>query len=69
VLVVVNLGDAPASGHVSVPWDDLRGRRWRLEDAASDATYERSGHDLREGLYVALDPWGWHLFHLTAIEE
>ena len=25
-LVVVNLGDAPASGHVSLPWDDLRGR-------------------------------------------
>ena len=24
-LVVVNLGDAPASGHVSLPWDDLRG--------------------------------------------
>ena len=24
-LVVVNLGDAPAAGHVSLPWDDLRG--------------------------------------------
>ena len=33
-LVVVNLGDAPASGHVSLPWDDLRGRTWRLDDAA-----------------------------------
>src|SRR5262249_13310784 len=32
-LVVVNLGDAPASGHVSLPWDDLPGRTWRLADA------------------------------------
>ena len=24
-LVVVNLGDVPAAGHVSLPWDDLRG--------------------------------------------
>ena len=27
--------------------------------------YERSGDDLRDGLYVALDPWAWHLFDLT----
>ena len=25
-LVVVNLGDEPASGHVSLPWDELRGQ-------------------------------------------
>ena len=63
-LVVVNLGDAPSSGHVSLPWDDLRGRSWRLEDGATGEVYERSGDDLRDGLYVALDPWGWHLFDL-----
>ena len=33
-LVVVNLGDAPASGDVSLPWDDFRGRTWQLDDAA-----------------------------------
>ena len=53
----MNLGDAPASGHVSLPWDDLRGRSWRLDDALGGAVYERSGDDLRDGLYVALDPW------------
>jgi glycosidase len=67
-LVVVNLGDAPASGHVSLPWDDLRGRTWRLDDAATGETYERAGDDLRDGLYVALEPWGWHLFDLTPSE-
>jgi hypothetical protein len=64
-LVVVNLGEAPASGHVSLPWDDLRGQTWRLADASSGDVYERSGDDLRDGLYVALDPWGSHLFDLT----
>jgi glycosidase len=66
-LVVVNLSDAPASGHVSVPWDDLRGRTWRLEDASTGSVYERDGDDLRDGLYVALDPWGWHLFDLQPL--
>ena len=63
-LVVVNLGDAHAAGHVSLPWDDLRGRTWRLADAASGEVYERSGDDLRDGLYVELAPWAWHLFDL-----
>jgi hypothetical protein len=66
-LVVVNLGDAPASGRVSLPWDDLRGRTWRLADASSGATYERSGEDLRDGLYVGLGPCGRHLFDLQPL--
>ena len=68
-LVVVNLGDAPASGHVSLPWDDLRGHGWRLDDALSGEVYERSGDDLRDGLYVALEPWGWNLFDLTPLSR
>ena len=66
-LVVVNLGEQPASGHVSLPWDDLRGRMWLLDDASDGERYERSGDDLRDGLYVALEPWQWHLFDLTPI--
>jgi hypothetical protein len=67
-LVVVNLADRPASGHVSLPWDDLPGRSWRLADAGTGESYERSGDDLRNGLFVALDPWGWHLFDLQPLE-
>src|SRR5262245_7029730 len=66
-LVVVNLGDAPATGHVSLPWDDLRGRTWRLDDASGGEVYERTGDDLRDGLYVSLDPWAWSLFDLTPL--
>jgi hypothetical protein len=68
-LVVVNLGDEPAAGHVSLPWDDLREQTWQLEDAADGQRYERSGDDLRDGLYVALDGWHWHLFHLRPLED
>jgi hypothetical protein len=67
-LMVVNLGDSHAEGHVSLPWDDLRGQAWRLADAAGDVIYERSGDDLRDGLYVALEPWAWSLFDLTPLD-
>ena len=67
-LVVANLGDEPAEGRVSLPWDDLRGATWRLDDAADGQRFERTGDDLRDGLYVALPPWGWHLFDLTRID-
>ena len=50
-----------------LPWDDLAGRAWRLEDARTDEVYERSGDDLRTGLFVALDPFGWHLFDLQPV--
>jgi alpha amylase-like protein len=67
-LVVVNFGDAPAAAHVSLPWDDLRGRDWILDDDANGQRYERSGDDLRDGLYVALEPWAWNLFDLRPLE-
>jgi hypothetical protein len=63
----VNLADAPASGHVSLAWDDLRGRLWRLNDLATGERYERSGDELHDGLYVALGAWGWHFFTLTPL--
>jgi len=66
-LMVVNLGETHAEGHVSLPWDDLRGQGWRLADAATDVIYERSGDDLRDGLYIALEPWAWNLFDLEPL--
>jgi glycosidase len=68
-LVVVNLGDVHASGHVEVPWDDLRGATWELSDPTTGAVYDRSGDELRDGLYVGLEPWAWHLFRVTPTER
>jgi len=62
-LIVVNLGDSPAQGRVRVSWDELPGRTWRLVDALSGETYDRSGNEVRDpGLYVDLRPWSCHFF-------
>ena len=55
--------------YVLLPWDEVRGRTWWLDDASSGEGYERSGDDLRDGLYVALDRWSWHLFDVTPLES
>jgi hypothetical protein len=52
-----------------LPWDDLRGQNWQLDDASSGEAFERSGDDLRDGLYVALDPWAWNVFDLTPLNR
>ena len=63
-LIVVNLGDADASGHVHAPWSDLRGGTFTLTDPTTNAVFERSGDDLANGLYVLLAPWSWHLLRV-----
>jgi hypothetical protein len=66
-LVVVNLGDRPATGRVRAPLGDLRGRRWRLTDPTHAVSYERAGHDLVDGLYVELAAWDWHLWRIDRV--
>ena len=65
-LVVVNLGADRAAGHIRTAWEDLRGRDCRLVDPTQDATFDRRGDDLVDGLYVELAPGAWHLL---AVEE
>lgn len=60
-LVVINCSDTPSQGHVRLPWGDLAGRVWKLEDLFSGATYERDGKGMIDpGLFVDLGPWGFH---------
>ena len=68
-LIVVNFGDQPAEGNVSLPWDDLPGTTWLLDDAGDGRRYERRGGDLCAGMYVSLPPWHWHLFDVTPIDS
>jgi hypothetical protein len=61
-LIVVNLSDQQSQAQVRLPWDDVRGRSWSLTDAFTGQVYERDGTQMREaGLYVDLNPWGYHL--------
>jgi hypothetical protein len=65
-LVVVNYSAGPAAARVRVPWPDLAGRRWRLDDLLSGESYDRDGDEIAgEGLYVWQPPWGCHLFAVT----
>ena len=67
-LIVVNLTAERAAGLVWLPWHDLSGRTWRLEDLATGNMFERAGDGMaREGLYVELPPWGVHWFTWTAM--
>jgi len=66
-LIVINYGDTAAQGLIRTPWDDLRGKQWRLTDQLSGESYDRSGDEMRNnGLYVDLKQWGCHVFEVTA---
>jgi len=65
-LVAINFSDTASQGRVQLPWDDLRGRAWRLTDALSGQSYDRDGSDMRDaGLYVDLAPYACNLFHVN----
>ena len=62
-LIVVNYSGEPAQALIHVPWDELRGKTWRLNDKLSGENYDRSGDEMRDaGLYVDLGPWKYNLF-------
>jgi len=67
-LIIVNLSDSAAQAVVQVPWDELRGKSWRLVDVLSGQAYERNGDEMRDpGLYVDLKPWNCHFFRLQPL--
>ncbi len=67
-LIVINFSQVTAQARVRLPWDELRGKQWRLADALSGATYDRSGDEMRDaGLYVDLKLWQYHLFQLCPL--
>jgi hypothetical protein len=68
-LVIVNLCASPVQGRVHVPWDDVKGKQWRLDDALSEATYVRDGTEIwQEGLYIELLPWAGQIFSFDALK-
>jgi hypothetical protein len=67
-LIVINFRQANAQARVHVPWAELRGKQWRLTDALSGETYDRSGDEMSDaGLYVDLKPWKCHLFQVRSL--
>ncbi|NML43185.1 alpha-amylase [Ramlibacter sp. G-1-2-2] len=64
-LLAVNLADTPSQGQVKLPWDELAGATWGLDDELAGTTFEREGNTMRNpGLYIALQAWGCHFLRL-----
>jgi hypothetical protein len=58
LLVAVNYGPLQGQCYVQLPFADLGGRVWRLEDALGQATYDRDGDELQtRGLYLDEPAW------------
>ncbi len=64
-LVAVNYSDHPSQCYLSMPWSDLPGAVWRLQDRMGTASYDRDGGDLASrGLYLDLPAWSYHVFEM-----
>ena len=67
-LVAVNFSGIPSQAVIRMPWEDLRGRTWRLSELLFVESYQRGGDELADsGLFVSLGPWRWHLFRLNPL--
>ena len=65
LVVVVNYASHQSQCYVRLPFDDLAGSAWELEDLTAEAVYERDGDDLNvRGLYLDMRPWQYHVFDL-----
>ncbi len=66
LLVTVNYAPSQSQCYVKLPFEDLGGTTWRLEDLLGSAIYERDGNDLQlRGLYLDEPPWRASAFSLT----
>ncbi len=65
-LIVVNLSGYHSQGLVRVPWHEVGGHLWRLDDMLSGEEFERDGSEMLDrGLYVDLGPWQCHFVKVT----
>ena len=56
-VIVVNLSESPAQAQIPLPWPELAGREWQLEDLLTGEAFTRDGAHLdNPGLYVDLQP-------------
>ena len=69
LIVAVNAASTHSQGFVRLPFGDLAGRQWRLEDLLGDAVYVRDGGELQTwGLFLDEPPWKAQVFALCAVK-
>ena len=65
LLVAVNYAPNQSHAYLRLPFADLAGHHWLLNELLGGTSYEREGDDLNSrGLYVDLEPWQYHVFEL-----
>lgn len=58
MVVAVNYAPNQSQCHVRLPFEDIVGKKWRLRDQMSHATYDWNGDDLHgRGLFLDMAPW------------
>jgi hypothetical protein len=68
LVVAVNYAPNKSQCHVRLPFSDLAGRQWRLQDQMSSASYDWNGNDLvGRGLYLDMAPWQACVFALSRV--
>lgn len=68
IVVAVNFASHQSQCHVRIPFAELAGKKWQLQDQLSSASYEWNGDDLAgRGLYLDLKPWQACVFVMKAI--
>ncbi len=68
LLVAVNYGSSRGQCFVNTHLADLQGKRFRLRDLMSSASYDRDGDEMAtRGLYLDMPAWGYHVFEITPL--
>src|SRR5262249_977466 len=66
LIVAVNYAPKQGQCNVRLPFADLAGKRFMLQDQLSRAVYQWNGDDLqRSGLYLDMSPWQACVFSLV----
>ena len=66
LVVAVNYSPNQSQCHVRLPFADLAGKKWRLQDQLSPASYEWNGDDLSgRGLFLDMAPWQACVFSMS----
>ncbi|MGR8933764.1 MAG: alpha-amylase family glycosyl hydrolase [Gammaproteobacteria bacterium] len=68
-IVAVNYAPQRSQCYALLPWPDLAGHTYRLEDLMGSDSYEYRGDNLlSSGLYLDLPAWGYEVFEFKPLE-
>jgi hypothetical protein len=68
LLVVVNYAANQSQCYLRLPFEDLGGCRWQLQDLIGDDCFDREGNDLQtRGLYLDMPPWKASVFSVISV--